>query len=137
MGNAESHPGSTSLDLDHPVEDAPSSSISEAAVNSSNYKPSAKTTGGGSGVLLQIPTDALHSIASFLSPVEWKAISSTSRTSRAACQSVYTRVRLHGFRCATEVATAWVSPFFFNFHYVYFRKNIIFISLLFFKKNLK
>jgi hypothetical protein len=98
--------------MDHPMEDAPSSSLPEAAVNSSNYKPSATTTGGGSGVLLQIPSDALHSIASFLSPAEWKAISSTSRTSRAACQSVYTRVRLHGFRCATEVATAWVSLFF-------------------------
>jgi len=108
-GNAESHPGSTILDLDHPrdpMEDAPSSTTEKAA-NSSTYKPSVTTTGGGSGVILQIPTDALHNIASSLSPAEGKAISSTSRTSRAACQNVYTRVRSHGICCAMEAATAW------------------------------
>lgn len=109
MGNADSQPESTSLDLDHPMEDFSSSSLLEEVA--STFKPSATAIGSGSGILLQIPADALHSIASFLSPAEWKAISSTSRTSRAACQSVYTRVRLHGFRCATEVATAWVSLF--------------------------
>jgi hypothetical protein len=67
MGNAESHPGSTILDLDHPrdpMEDAPSSTTEKAA-NSSTYKPSVITTGGGSGVIPQIPTDALHNIASY------------------------------------------------------------------------
>jgi hypothetical protein len=108
MGNADSQPESTSLDLDHSMKDESSSSLPEEVA--STFKPSA--TAIGSGILLQIPADALHSIASFLSPAEWKAISSTSRASRAACQSVYTRVRLHGFRCATEVATAWVSLFF-------------------------
>jgi len=61
-------------------------------------------------LLLQLPGDALHSIASFLSPVEWQATSCASRSSNSACQSVFSRVRMHGFRCATEVASAWVSP---------------------------
>ena len=60
-------------------------------------------------VLLQLPGDALHSIASFVSPADWRAMSRTSRASRAACQGVFTRVRMHGFRCATEVVLAWVS----------------------------
>ena len=60
-------------------------------------------------LLLNLPGDALHGIASFLSASDWRAMSCASKASRLACRGVFHRVRMHGFRCATEVIAAWVS----------------------------
>jgi len=58
-------------------------------------------------LLLQLPGERCIQLPLFLSPVEWQATSCASRSSNSACQSVFSRVRMHGFRCATEVASAW------------------------------
>jgi hypothetical protein len=58
--------------------------------------------------LFDLPCDALHSIASFLSPTDWAAVSATSHAGRRVAREVVAKVRMHGFRCATEVVTAWV-----------------------------
>lgn len=107
MGNADSQPELLRSNPGLSSEEAASSL--EAGANSSPNRPSKTSASGNSSILLQVPSDALHCIASFLSPSEWRTISCTSRACKAACQNVYTRVRLHGFRCATEVASAWVS----------------------------
>lgn len=59
-------------------------------------------------LLLGLPVDALHSIASFLTPTEWSCFSQCSKGAARACREVFRRVRMHGFRCATEVVTAMV-----------------------------
>ena len=61
-----------------------------------------------SPVLFDLPSDPLHSIASFLSPTDWAAVSATSHAGRRVGREVVAKVRMHGFRCATEVVTAWV-----------------------------
>ncbi len=114
MGNAESQELSKSSSVVRPEDIPLSSSISSSSSVVATGTPTTASTPwntNGNSILLQVPNDALHCIASFLTPAEWKAISCTSRTSQVACQSVFTRVRLHGFRCATEVASAWVSLF--------------------------
>lgn len=58
--------------------------------------------------LLTLPNDALHGVASFLPPEDWKALSQSSKQASKACKSVWKRVRMHGFKCATNIATAWV-----------------------------
>mmetsp|Transcript_19062 Transcript_19062/g.28370 ORF Transcript_19062/g.28370 Transcript_19062/m.28370 type:complete len:908 (-) Transcript_19062:181-2904(-) len=58
--------------------------------------------------LLTLPNDALHGVASFLPPEDWKALSQSSKQANKACKSVWKRVRMHGFKCATNIATAWV-----------------------------
>lgn len=57
--------------------------------------------------ILSLPLDSLHSIASFLTPVEWCGFGQTGKRSNRICRDIIRRVRLHGFRCATEVVTAW------------------------------
>lgn len=57
--------------------------------------------------LYALPIDSLHSIASFLSPTEWRNVGETNRTGHRICREVFRRARLHGFKCATEVVTAW------------------------------
>jgi hypothetical protein len=54
-----------------------------------------------------LPLDSLHCVASFLSPHEWAGFGLASRATRRVCREVIRRVRLHGFRCATEIVTAW------------------------------
>ena len=59
--------------------------------------------------LLSLPADSLHAVASFLGTSDWSALSGCSRGANRACREVIRRVRMHGFRCATEAVTAWVS----------------------------
>jgi len=59
--------------------------------------------------LLGLPIDALHCIASFLTASDWACFGLTNTVATPICRDVFQRVRMHGFRCATEVATAWVS----------------------------
>jgi hypothetical protein len=61
--------------------------------------------------LLGLPIDALHAIASFLSPKDFCNFGFCSKGATKVCSDVFRRVRMHGFRCATEVVTAWVSVY--------------------------
>jgi hypothetical protein len=63
----------------------------------------------GPSLILSLPIDSLHSIASFLSPLEWTHFGQCDRGTNKICNEIFRRVRMHGFRCATEVITAWVS----------------------------
>lgn len=63
----------------------------------------------GGSPLLRLPVDSLHCIASFLTPVEWSNLGQAGRGASNACREIFRRVRMHGFRCATEIVTAWVS----------------------------
>ena len=58
--------------------------------------------------LVSLPMDSLHCIASFLTPVEWSQYGQTCTAASKVCRDIFRRVRMHGFRCATEVITAWV-----------------------------
>mmetsp|Transcript_3024 Transcript_3024/g.6536 ORF Transcript_3024/g.6536 Transcript_3024/m.6536 type:complete len:1042 (+) Transcript_3024:131-3256(+) len=60
-----------------------------------------------SSLLLALPVDSLHCIASFLRPGEWSNLGQAGRGAGQACREVFRRVRMHGFRCATEIVTAW------------------------------
>jgi hypothetical protein len=68
-----------------------------------------QTTQSSTPGLLSLPIDSLHSVASFLFAVDWSAFGQCCKGSNRACREIYRRVRMHGFRCATEVVTAWVS----------------------------
>lgn len=59
--------------------------------------------------LSSLPIDSLHSIASFLKPLEWRNFGQCNKATNKICREIFRRVRMHGFRCATEVVTAWVS----------------------------
>eukprot|EP00978_Attheya_sp_CCMP212_P038584 scaffold192473_cov32-Attheya_sp.AAC.1 len=74
----------------------------EANPPASNLAPPPNTA------LFDLPSDPLHSIASFLSPTDWAAVSATSLVGRRVAREVVAKVRMHGFRCATEVVTAWM-----------------------------
>ena len=58
--------------------------------------------------LSSLPIDSLHSIASFLKPIEWKNFGQCNKSTNKISREIFRRVRMHGFRCATEVVTAWV-----------------------------
>lgn len=58
--------------------------------------------------LLTLPLDSLHCVASFLTPVDWSNLGQTGRSASNASREIFRRVRMHGFRCATEIVTAWV-----------------------------
>lgn len=59
--------------------------------------------------LLGLPIDSLHGVASFLTASDWASFGLTNTIATPICRDVFHRVRMHGFRCATEVVTAWVS----------------------------
>ena len=59
--------------------------------------------------LLTLPIDSLHCIASFVTASDWASVGLTTTIATPICRDVFQRVRMHGFRCATEVVTAWVS----------------------------
>jgi hypothetical protein len=61
--------------------------------------------------LLGLPSDALHSITSFLSPGDCCNFGVCSSGASKVLREVLRKVRMHGFRCATEVVTAWVSSY--------------------------
>mmetsp|Transcript_26392 Transcript_26392/g.54421 ORF Transcript_26392/g.54421 Transcript_26392/m.54421 type:complete len:1166 (-) Transcript_26392:273-3770(-) len=63
--------------------------------------------GSSSLILSSLPIDSLHSIASFLTPIEWKRFGQGNKRTNKICREIFRRVRMHGFRCATEVITAW------------------------------
>ena len=60
--------------------------------------------------LLSLPLDSLHCVASFLTPVDWSNLGQTGRSASNTSREIFRRVRMHGFRCATEIVTAWVGP---------------------------
>jgi hypothetical protein len=64
---------------------------------------------GTTPLILTLPIDSLHCIASFLAPGEWASFGRSGKGSSRVCREIFRRVRMHGFRCATEVVTAWVS----------------------------
>lgn len=57
--------------------------------------------------LLSLPVDSLHCIGSFLTPKDWSSFGLASRGAGRACREVFRRVRMHGYRCATEVVASW------------------------------
>ena len=59
-------------------------------------------------LLLNLPVDPLHCIAGFLTCSEWADFGKTSHAANRACREIFKRVKLHGFRCAAEVISAWV-----------------------------
>jgi hypothetical protein len=59
--------------------------------------------------ILSLPIDSLHWLASFLLPTEWAKFGECNKASNRVCKEIFQRVQMHGFRCATEVVTAWVS----------------------------
>lgn len=59
--------------------------------------------------LMSLPIDSLHCVASFLTPLEWAQYGQTCSSASKICREIFRRVRMHGFRCATEVVSAWVS----------------------------
>ena len=65
-------------------------------------------------MLVSLPIDSLHCVASFLSASEWANFGQANKAARKISQEIFRRVRMHGFKCATEVVSAWVS-----FHHFY------------------
>lgn len=58
--------------------------------------------------ILSLPIDSLHCVASFLTPDEWcNGFGLTGKMSALHAREIVRRVRLHGFKCATEVVTAF------------------------------
>jgi Tub family len=55
-----------------------------------------------------LPLDALHCIASFLTPQEWcYNFGTLNAGTRVQCRTVLQRVYMHAYKCATEIITAW------------------------------
>ncbi|CAJ1946127.1 unnamed protein product [Cylindrotheca closterium] len=57
--------------------------------------------------IITLPIDSLHWLASFLLPSEWSKFGECSKASNRICREIFKRVKMHGFRCATEVLSAW------------------------------
>ena len=76
--------------------------------------------------LLTLPLDSLHCVASFLTPVDWSNLGQSGRSASNATREIFRRIRMHGFRCATEIVTAWVSLIRFHLCEVFMlpRKNV-------------
>lgn len=64
--------------------------------------------------LLSLPMDSLHCVASFLTASEWASFGQTSKNAAPVCREIFRKVRMHGFRCATEILAAFVSPIVFE-----------------------
>jgi hypothetical protein len=90
-------------------------SYSNISFNSSNKNsPSNNSSNntsnpGAISQVLSLPIDSLHCVASFLTPLEWAQYGQTCSAASKICREIFRRVRIHGFRCATEVVMAWVS----------------------------
>lgn len=76
---------------------------------SPNSEDKANEQSASEALLLGLPADSLHAMASFLTPNEFCNFARCSQSSARICREIFRRVRMHGFRCATEVITAWVS----------------------------
>eukprot|EP00546_Thalassionema_frauenfeldii_P019993 CAMPEP_0178900674 /NCGR_PEP_ID=MMETSP0786-20121207/3597_1 /TAXON_ID=186022 /ORGANISM="Thalassionema frauenfeldii, Strain CCMP 1798" /LENGTH=1031 /DNA_ID=CAMNT_0020571689 /DNA_START=8 /DNA_END=3103 /DNA_ORIENTATION=- len=57
--------------------------------------------------MLSLPSDSFHHVATFLSAPDWSKFGQTASFAAEICRDVFRRVQMHGFRCATEVVTAW------------------------------
>lgn len=95
---------SSSLEILQSKGEPPSNEPSKKVIDSLTKKQvgSDSTTS-----IASLPVDSLHCIASFLSLSDWAEFGLASRSTKRICREVIRRVRLHGFRCATEVVTAW------------------------------
>ena len=68
----------------------------------------ASTSSQDADRLLTLPMDALHGIASFMTPSEWcLKFGMISKASNAVSGEIVRRARMHGFKCGTEIAAAW------------------------------
>jgi hypothetical protein len=67
-----------------------------------------ESSGFSEYLLLGLPTDALHAVTSFLSLEDCCNFGLCSSGAARVFREVLRKVRMHGFRCATEVVTAWV-----------------------------
>ena len=56
-----------------------------------------------------VPLDALHSIAGFLTAEEWCNVGLVNKEALVACREVFKKVKMHSFKCAVEIMSAWVS----------------------------
>jgi hypothetical protein len=100
-------------DSPHTVHDQPLHKIHPSPSEAVPLTPSwRQQTSSPALRLLSLPVDSLHCIASFLTASDWAKFGQTTTIATPICRDVFTRVRMHGFRCATEVVTAWVSYFF-------------------------
>ena len=88
-------------------------------ISRTNLNQQGKTNSGSSCIwhlpasmiVSSLPIDSLHNIASFLVPIDWKTFGKCNKATNKICKEIFRRVRMHGFRCATEVITAWVCIF--------------------------
>lgn len=80
--------------------------------NKSSRSTSSDQQCSSSLIISSLSIDSLHSIASFLIPTEWENFGQCNKATNKICREVFRRIRMHGFRCATEVVTAWVSYYF-------------------------
>jgi hypothetical protein len=60
-------------------------------------------------LLFKVPIDAFHCISTFLTIGDCCNLSLASKESQVACRDIFYRLRMHAFKCAIEVVTAWVS----------------------------
>lgn len=58
-----------------------------------------------------VPLDALHCIAGFLTVEDWYNVGLVSKEALVACREVFKKVKMHGFKCAVEIISAWVCFF--------------------------
>ena len=58
-------------------------------------------------ILYSLSIDSFHCVASFLAPTDWASFGLASKGTNRVVNQVFRRVRMHGFRCATEVVAAW------------------------------
>jgi hypothetical protein len=56
-----------------------------------------------------LPLDALHTISGFLTAEEWCNVGLVSKDALVSCREVLKKLKIHGFKCAVEVISAWVS----------------------------
>jgi Tub family len=81
---------------------------STSSGNSSNRDNSSKGGGATSSLLTTaMPLDSWHHVASYLTLSEWSSFGKTCSAAHCIHKEIIRRVRLHGFKCATEVVTAW------------------------------
>lgn len=72
-----------------------------------NQKPSLEIKSNLS--MFELPLDAIHAIASFLTLDEWRQFGMMNRDASLACREILQKVKMHSFLCAVEVVSAWVS----------------------------
>lgn len=107
---------SLKLSSSHPLPQAqlfPQSSLKSKSTIQQSKESKITTTSSSSKssdpslLLLNLPMDALHCIAGFVVVEDWCHMSLVSHAAHVACREVFRRVRMHGFRCAAEVVSAW------------------------------